>query len=577
MIHSCCSKPFDRYRSFKMFLKNYNRCVLVLVCIAVAVLTPQAFAQTGFDDPGGRGGAQGGDLMAVNEKTEAGDVSLGSSAQIVVLVRNDDSKPLKTSDISLYPSSNIMASVGENQCSAAAIGPGEICAISIQVKGLQVGSYRIEMLIRHEGRSKLLTTTVNGSVVSSGDTATDLISDIEAIPATLEFGELEESRSQVKAVILRNKTSKTISIESLDVEAGSQSGYTVNSNCKELKTGAACVASVTWTPAQKGPSTGTMIVRHDGATEITAIELTGSYSPTDAEAAKVFPEAIPGKGLLVSSQDTIDFGSGISQSSSITVSLVNTGDVPLTLTNLRMANSENGVRIEPSGCRKNSVLTPLEACGLTLTWEPVREGTIVDDVQISHTGARGILVMPLRGDAAKAVNKDKKPITFGGEYEDDVVISNIKPLSLSDIDMPEDASAAVSGEKKTSTNKQAAVIGNIDGYSREESVAGVQAMPQVDVRGLLDGYNITSFSKNRAIISGPGGSRVVFNGEQTVIGGALWKISMRDSAIEFKNGNQKVLLLFDKSLSSINLVDAQSETGSTVSAPSESSSTTTTP
>lgn len=546
------------------------------------------YAQSGFDDPGSRGGTQGGDFKTVNDKTEAGDVSLGSSAQVVVLFRNDDGKPLKTGDINLYPSSNVMASVGENKCSAAAIAPGEICAVSILVKGLQQGSFRIELLMRHEGRSKLLTTTINGTVTSSGDANTDLVSDIEAIPSELDFGELTESRSQVKAVILRNKTSETINIDAIDIEAGSQSGYQINSNCKELKTGAACVASVTWTPAQRGPSTGTLIVRHDGPTEISTIDLNGSYTPEEAEPATIFPQAIPGKGLLVSSKDNIDFGTGIAQSSSISVSLVNAGDVPLTLTGLKMTNKENGVRIETTGCRRGTVLAPLEACPLTLTWEPVREGAIVDDVQVSHTGARGVLVMPLRGSAARAVNKDKKAIMISEDLGAEAIISDIQPLSMSDMklddewfDSEDKASSDESSKKTKKTTSKSKSLDSVDGYSKEESVAGVQPMPQVDVRGVLDGYNITSFAKDRAIVSGPGGSRVVFGGEQAVIGGVLWQISMRSNAIEFRNGTQKVLLLFDKSLSSFNLIDAQSGSGeastSAATPPDTSSSATTTP
>lgn len=551
-----------------------------------------SYAQTAFDDPGARGGTQGGDFKPVSDKTEAGEVSLGSSSQVVVLFRNDDSKPLKTSDIKLYPSSNIMATIGENQCNDV-IAPGEICSVSVQVKGLQQGSFRVEMLVRHDGRSKLLTTTINGSVVSSGDDSTDLVSDIEAIPSILEFGDLTASRSQVKAVVLRNKTSETITIEKLEVEAGSHSGYAVNSNCKELKTGAACVASVTWTPAQKGPSTGTLIVRHDGPTEISTIELTGSYDPDSSEAASVFPEAVPGKGLLVSSKDNFDFGSGVAQSSSMSVSLVNAGDVPLSLTSMRMTNKENGVRIESSGCRKGMVLAPLEACPLTLTWDPVREGAIVDDVQIYHTGARGVLVLPLRGTATKAINKDKKPIVYGDDLGADAIIRDIQPLSMSDVGLDDalddggDAgapSAKSSGgtNKKVSSSKGPSSDTSVEGYSGDVSVAGVRPVPQVDVRGALDGYNITSFAKSRAIVTGPGGSRVVFDGEQAVIGGVLWKIAVKSNAIEFRNGKQKVLLLFDKSLSSLNFVDAESSSGSSASSSSgasasTSSSTTTTP
>jgi hypothetical protein len=101
-------------------------------------------------------------------------------------------------------------------------------------------------------------------------------------------------------------------------------------------------------------------------------------------------------------------------------------------------------------------------------------------------------------------------------------------------------------------------------------------MREIDVRGVLDGYVITSYSSRRAIVSGPGGSRVVFDGEQTVIGGVLWEIVMRPSAIEFKNGDQKVLLLFDKSLSSVNLLNAQSSSGTSSSSTSTNTSGTST-
>ena len=125
-------------------------------------------------------------------------MQLGSTAQVVVLFRNDDGKPLKTGAINLYPSSNIQATIGENQCAQAAISPGEVCPISLTVKGLQQGAYRIEMLMRHEGRAKLLTATIDGTVDTSGDSSADLTSDIETIPNEIDFGTLDESQDQVK-------------------------------------------------------------------------------------------------------------------------------------------------------------------------------------------------------------------------------------------------------------------------------------------------------------------------------------------------------------------------------------------
>ncbi len=542
---------------------------VALLTIASMALSTGAYAQSAFDDPGSRaGGTQGGDLKPVSDKVDAGAVALGASSQVVVLFRNDDGKPLKTGAINLYPSSNITASIGENQCAQDAIQPGEICAISVQVKGLQSGNYRIEMLVRHDGRAKLLTTTINGNVEAGGKDATDLTSDIEVIPKDIDFGSLDESRSQVKAVVLRNKTSKPIKINEIEIEAGYQSGFTVNANCGELQTGAACVASVMWAPQQKGPSAGTMIIRHSGSTEVATVELKGQFDPSAVQKAEVFPEAVPGKGLLISSLEDVDFGSGVAQSSSITASLVNVGDVPLTLTDIRMANAENGIRVETSGCHGGSILAPLEACPLTLTWEPVREGNIVDDVQISHTGARGVLVMPLRGAASKAVNKDSKAIMLGGNPGPEAILKNIQPLSLDDIE--DDGEEVIESGDKAKVKKPSAP----KAVKRETPAVSSDMVTQQDVRGVLDGYVITSYSAKRAIVSGPGGSRVVFDNEQTVIGGILWEITMRPSAIEFRNGNQKVLLLFDKSLSSVNAISGISTSGEATSTTSPSTSST---
>lgn len=536
-----------------------------LVLVASLCCGPMAQAQNAFDDPGSRNQAGGavGDLKPVVDKVEAGAVALGSATQVVVLFRNDDNKPVKTGAINLYPSSNITATVGENQCSTDAIQPGEVCALSIQVKGLQQGQYRIELLMRHDGRAKLLTSTINGTVEQTGDESQNLVSDIEMIPPELDFGSLTESRSQVKAVILRNKTSKPIKIEDLVIEAGSQSGFTMNSNCAELQVGQACVASVTWSPEQKGPSTGNLIVRHDGPTGVSTVELTGEYEPESAVVANVFPEAVPGKGLLISSQEQIDFGSSITQSSSITISLVNVGDVPLSLTGIRMTNAENGVRTENSGCQSGKTLAPLEACPLTLTWEPVREGSILDDLQVTHTGARGVLVMPLRGSALRGINKDKKAIMLGAMPGPDAILNNIQPLSLED--MGEDGDVVMEGTQKATISKPknslAAQSASPTAPSSASSPSALVALPQVDVRGALDGYAITSYSAKRAIVNGPGGSRVVFDGEQTVIGGILWEIKMRPGAVEFKNGSQQVLLLFDRSLSSFSVMDSATESG----------------
>jgi hypothetical protein len=492
----------------------------ITLSFLLSFFSVQSFAQqSAFEDPGARNsGAKGGDLKAVESKIDAGAVALGSSSQVVVLLRNDGAKPITSGAISLYPSSNVSASVGENECIQSQLPSGAVCAIAISVKGLQPGKFRIEMLMRHDGRAKLITSTVSGVVERSDDASADIISDLDTIPSDLDFGTLKDSRPLTRSVIMRNVTSKAINIEGMRIDSNDQAGYSLVSDCEKLLSGEACIATVTWAPQQRGPATGVMVVNHDGPTGVVSIVLDGEYTPSAAKEVGIFPEAVPGKGLLTASQTDIDFGKGIESTSAITVSLVNVGDVPLKVENISLSNKDNGIRIESSGCRKGLMLDPVEACPLTLTWEPVREGSILDDVQIRHDGARGILVLPVRGQADKVVNKDSKTVVLGAGDND--FLSSIPPISAS----------AVEGDVVPSSSDTREVASS-------------------NTSGSLDGFKVTSLAKNRAIISGPGGSRVVSHSQETVIGGVLWRVAVRPNAVEFTSSNQRVLLLFDHSLS----------------------------
>ncbi|MEM8833364.1 MAG: hypothetical protein AAGB32_02370, partial [Pseudomonadota bacterium] len=191
---------------------------------------------------------------------------------------------------------------------------------------------------------------------------------------------------------------------------------------------------------------------------------------------------------------------------------------------ISLANEDNGLEILDSGCKTGVELQPVEACPLTIKWNPVRTGSILDDVQIRHDGARGILVLPIRGEAQQTVNKDSQAIVLSDTIE-------VKPISVADL-----------GEGPEPAEPQAA----------RPSPPPAAAPPAIAApqTGSLEGYKITSLGVNRAVVSGPGGSRVVFDGQETVIGAVLWRVNIKNSAVEFVNATQRILLLFDRSLSS---------------------------
>lgn len=505
-----------------------------LVAGMFAFAGPALASADAFGDPnrGATTGAGAGDLVAVERDIDGGEISIGATAQIVVLFRNDSNRPVTFGAMQPYPSSTVSANVTFNQCAREELAPGATCAVGVSVKGLSAGKWRVELLLSHSGRSRLITAVMEGQVEAGDDTSERFISDIEAIPKKLDFGSLKNAQPIVRSVVLRNITSEPIDISAIYVEAADQAGYSLRTDCSSLRPGQACIVVVTWSPVLRGQATGVLLVEHTGPTTLANVDMDGIFEPDDTVAAKAFPEAVPGKGLLVSSQEDVNFGSGIATTSAITVSLVNVGDAPVTLTDVRLAGGDNGVSVGTRGCAPGTILLPVEACPLTVSWSPVREGAIFDDVHVSHDGARGVLVLPVRGSSSGVISQDAKAVRL---------MSSTSTASLG------------------------------EGGALGEDIVVVRDK-DVDPASVLDGFAVTSHSPSRAIISGPGGSRIVYNNEDVVIGGFLWKVNIRTSGVEFRSGDDKVLLLFDRSLSSVNRSGSQSGSGAGSSASSSANS-----
>ncbi len=513
---------------------NCRNLFATLICTALIFLGGSNFADAqypGFDGPTSRGATGASGLVAVDAQVDGGVIPIGATAQVVVLFRNDGGQPVTTGKINLYPSSNVSAEVSLNQCTGDALPAGAECALAISVKALQAGAWRLEMLMLHSGRTRLVTSTLSGVVEAGADSSDRLASDLETIPNNIDFGALGSSQSLVEPVILRNITSVPVTINDIAVNKSDSAGYSVESDCQVLKPGQACIATVTWAPKQKGPATGVLVINHDGPTAVASVGLSGDYDPDLIEEAEVFPEAVPGRGLLVSSQKDVDFGDAVSSASTITVSLVNTGDSPLTLNDIKMSGSDNGLSVGSAGCSAGLVLAPIEACPLTVTWSPARIGNVLDDVQVLHDGARGILVLPVRGTANAVVSQDQKAIVLAK--------APTRVIGSDDV---------TSGEGRQQVNNK----------SNPKKLRPQQAAQVVNAASALDGLKITSFSSKRAIVNGPGGSRLIHNSEPVMLGGVMWDVAIQGNGIEFESGEDRVLLLFDRSLSSVNRVSGQS-------------------
>lgn len=493
-----------------------------LLSPSAAFATATAYAQTGFDDPLEAGNvAIEPNLQASSPTIAGGALPLGGSAQIVALFKNSGNEPVIIGDINLYTSSSVTAQVAMNQCSSSPLTPGAECAITVEVAALQAGPWRVEVLVSHNGKSRLATTSISGTVDKPETGVDGGPKDLVPTPKEVDFGTISGRTPLVRSFILTNSTSRAIQIDEVLVDASSRTGYEVESECEVLEPGQGCLVKVRWTPSVQGPSQGVVGVKHNGGSRVIQVELKGIYTPSAIVSPDPWPESAPGEGLIVADKKTLEFGSSVDGAAAITVSLVNVGDKDVVLDVVRLAGSDNGLSLSRDGCRMGIVLSPTAGCALTLNWLPRREGPVIDDVQILHSGARGVLVLPVRGTA----------------------------------ETPVGASA-----NKTITKER-------DG----EMITNAINTPT------LDGYTITSHSPTKAIIAGPTGSRVIRDGEVVVLEGFEWVAKIVPSGVELIGEFDRILLVFDKALGprSVRQPALASPTSDEAAAASSSSTTST--
>jgi len=213
---------------------------LLIAAFLCGACCGQAQAQNAFNDPGAAsadGSAPGG-LVAVDAKVEAGTIEPGTNNSVIVQFRNDSTSDIEFKDVKLFPSSNVTATLVSDQCSTEPLDASAQCAVVMEIKGLSDGAFRVEVLARHTGRSRLVTASVTGTVQASGDNA-NKATDIEITPSPVDFGKLEASRPIIRSVTVRNITSAPITINDVFIDAPQAAGFDLKTDCK--KTGRGCL------------------------------------------------------------------------------------------------------------------------------------------------------------------------------------------------------------------------------------------------------------------------------------------------------------------------------------------------
>lgn len=545
--------------------------VAVVGCI---LMVSSANAQvTAFEDPQVASSvAATSDLVPREPEKAGGNVPVGGSIDVINLFRNATSAAIDISSIEILPSANVTAEINTNRCTAQALEPGVECAVAVTVTGNGPGPYNVNLLVNHNARSRLTTVVIRGEVSSDPNAAVTgtVVKEIVTEPELVDFGSITGRGSLIRSVILRNTSGAEIDIEDVRLEASKQSGYSIDeTECEALSPNQACVVSVKWSPRVNGKALGGLVIRHSGTSARSIVILQGEYQPDEPEKADIFPDPVAGMGRIIADQDRLDFGSDVDGAASITVSIINDGDEAVAIDRVRLAGSDNGLSIGEDGCAENVILEEGQGCPLTINWLPRREGPIIDDVQILHDGVRGVLVLPIRGEAVQPVADDLPVISSSRR---NLPIPPISGRSLNpervggEVELIEGGNDSA-GAPVASSSSDSSEQGNQNDNARLQELlaegiktegdkeaddinALYQALEFLGPTGnvSLDGYRVTSLASNRAVIRGPRGRVLVRDGDVQMIAGVRWIPQITSDGVELIGSDRSILLPFDRSL-----------------------------
>jgi len=330
--------------------------------------------------------------------------------------------------------------------------------------------------------------------------------EVRAVTENVTTGKSPIGSAITAVVIFRNYGGAPVKIGAINLYPSSNVTAEVSSNkCSDalLPPDAQCPITLTVVGRRAGPWRVEMLTEHEGRAGLATAAASGEIDKSAVSSAGPYPDPAPDLGLLVADKESVDFGAGVRNDASIALSLVNAGKSDLTISSISLAGSGNGLMIGEGSCTKDRVLKAGDACPLILNWIPSRSGAILDSLQISHTGARGILVIPVRGATATGGR---------GSALDD--LPNAPPVRLS------------GGKGSSDTRVQS-----------------------------LYGYVVTSHATTRAVINGPSGGLVVRDGEEAIIAGGKWRVSIVPSGVILSAKGQEAVLTFDPSLKALGRPD----------------------
>lgn len=320
------------------------------------------------------------------QEIQFGTLRLGETAERELTLRNAGEAEMRVAPATL--DSNATSLRLDDRCSGQVLKGGEACSMRLQfepaTEGELVATLRVQPEGSEEDLKRLEPVRITGRAASSR---------LEASPETADYGTVTVGEYGPRhAVELTNAGAAPLRVRSVALGGLAAADFLrASGDCAgvELVPQSTCRVEFDFVPTAEGERRADVVV------------------DSDADRIGALPELLgfgvqprPGLSLSVAS---LDFGPvrADSEERSETLFLLNDGDAPLRLVDVRLTRGGAGFQLDASDCARGTItsgtLLPGASCELEITFRPRAEGEAKPVVEIEHDADGGTKRVPLVG------------------------------------------------------------------------------------------------------------------------------------------------------------------------------------
>ena len=204
-----------------------------------------------------------------------------------------------------------------------------------------------------------------------------------------------------------NQSGATVEIVSITANGDSNvRAEIVGDDCskqKKIEPTSRCAVTVETTPTGSGSWTAEVLMTHASAGRIARARVTGKTNSGGSSDKKESGLSLSTKDIKPVDFGDVELGGGKAVRTAL---MINDSNEPLTILSVEVIAPENGLQKLEQGCASDMDLKIGESCPVTLIWSPDARGAISTDLIIRHSGRLGFAVIPIRGMAKEALNKN---------------------------------------------------------------------------------------------------------------------------------------------------------------------------